>query len=405
MEKLVPALFVIGIIATLSPLVSRIPIGFRMPIVVVEILLGIIVGPHVLGWVPAAPELKFFGYLGMVFLFFMAGAEIKEHPVQGRPLWLGTAGWVVSFIGGIVIAFALYYMGVVDAPLFVATALCTTALGALIPIMRDAEELSTKFGQYILGAGALGELGPIIVLPFIHSNGLNQSDQAILMIGFVILSVGLTFGASRVRDNAIFRFLNTWLQSNSQFAVRVSILILVGLVLLAAESGLDVVLGSFTAGLVVAFMSKGAHGEVLMKRLQAISYGFLVPAFFVTTGIFFNLGALLSNPWSLLLVPLFLFIMFFLRGVAVLPVYRNDLSYQDRVPFGLMTATALPLVVVITDLGLELHVMRQETAAALVGAGMVSVLIFPIVALARRHQWSIKETIQEVIPDHEDYTP
>ena len=197
----------------------------------------------------------------------------------------------------------------VDAPLFVATALCTTALGALIPIMRDAEELSTKFGQYILGAGALGELGPIIVLPFIHSNGLNQSDQAILMIGFVILSVGLTFGASRVRDNAIFRFLNTWLQSNSQFAVRVSILILVGLVLLAAESGLDVVLGSFTAGLVVAFMRKGAHGEGLMKRLQAISYGFLVPAFFVTTGIFFNLGALLSNPWSLLLVPLFLFIM------------------------------------------------------------------------------------------------
>lgn len=377
----------------------------RLPIVVVEILLGIIVGPHVLDWVPAAPELKFFGYLGMVFLFFMAGAELKEHPVQGRPLWLGTAGWLLSFAGGIGIAFGLWYIGVVDAPLFVATALCTTALGALIPIMRDAEELSTTFGKYILGAGALGELGPIIVMPFIYSRGFDKSDQFILMMGFVILAVGLTYGASRVRDNSVFRFLNTWLQSNSQFAVRVSILILVGFVLLAAESGLDVVLGSFTAGLIVAFMSKGAQGEVLMRRLQAISYGFLVPAFFVTTGIFFNLGALYSNPWSMLLVPLFLLIMFFLRGVAVLPVYKNDLLPQDRIPFGLMTATALPLVVVITDLGLELHVMRPETAAALVGAAMVSVLIFPIVALARRHQWSIREAIQEVIPDHEDYTP
>ena len=206
MEKLVPALFVIGIIATLSPLVSRIPIGFRMPIVVVEILLGIIVGPHVLGWVPAAPELKFFGYLGMVFLFFMAGAEIKEHPVQGRPLWLGTAGWVVSFIGGIVIAFALYYMGVVDAPLFVATALCTTALGALIPIMRDAEELSTKFGQYILGAGALGELGPIIVLASVLLGNVILTESTLSFLGMGIQEPTASWGTMIAKGNEYLTF-------------------------------------------------------------------------------------------------------------------------------------------------------------------------------------------------------
>ena len=405
MEKLVPALFVIGIIATLSPLVVRVPIGFRLPIVVVEILLGVMVGPHVLGWVPAVPELKFFGYLGMVFLFFMAGVELKEHPVQGRPLWLGTAGWIVSFVCGLGVAFLLWYMGIVDAPLFVATALTTTAMGALIPIMRDANELGTKFGKYVLGAGALGELGPIIAIALIHSEGFGAADQAILMVGFVLVSVGAIYGASKVRHNAIFMFLNTWLQSNSQFAVRVSILILVGLTLLAAESGLDVVLGSFTAGLIVAVLSKGAHGAALLNRLEAISYGFLVPAFFVTTGIFFNLGALLSNPWSFLLVPMFLALMLLLRGGAILPVYYKDLTKDERLPFALMTATALPIVVVITDLGLSLEVMRDETAAALVGAAMITVLIFPIVALAKRQHTSIKTVMKDVIPDHEDYTP
>ena len=133
MENLVPALFVIGIISTLSPLITRIPIGFRLPIVVVEILLGIIVGPHVLGWVPAAPELKFFGYLGMVFLFFMAGAELKEHPVSGRFLWLGTAGWIVSFAVAITIAFGLYFTGTVEAPLFVAVALDDDGHGCTDP--------------------------------------------------------------------------------------------------------------------------------------------------------------------------------------------------------------------------------------------------------------------------------
>lgn len=405
MENLVPALFVIGIISTLSPMITRIPIGFRLPIVVVEILLGIIVGPHVLGWVPAAPELKFFGYLGMVFLFFMAGAELKEHPVSGRFLWLGTAGWIVSFAVAMAISFGLYFTGTVEAPLFVAVALTTTAMGALIPIMRDAGELTTSFGKYVLGAGALGELGPIVAIPLIHTRHFEISDQLILMLGFVILAVVSIYSATKVRHNAVFRFLTTWLQSSSQFAVRVSILILVGMVVLAAEFGLDVVLGSFTAGLVVALMSKGAHGEVLMNRLRAVSYGFLVPAFFVTTGIFFDLGALIANPWSFLLLPMYLGLMFAIRGLAILPVYRKDLTKEDRAPFALMSATALPLVVVVTDIGLETGRMRPDTAAALVGAAVVTVLVFPILALAKRQHTSIRDVIDEVIPDHEDYTP
>ena len=405
MENLLPALFVIGIIASLSPLVARIPIPFRLPIVVVEILLGIIVGPHVLGWVPAVPELKFFGFLGMVFLFFMAGAEIKEHPVSGRPLTLGTLGWLMSFGVGLCVAFGLYLIDAIDAPWFVAVALTTTAMGALIPIMRDADELKTDFGEYVIGSGALGELGPIIVIPLIHARHFEMSDQLILMVGFIAATIGSVYGASRVRHNAVFKFLTTWLQSNSQFAVRISILILVGLVLLAAEFGLDPVLGSFAAGLIVALMSKGAQGEVLLNRMRAISYGFLVPAFFVTTGIFFNLGALISNPWSLLLVPLFLALMFSIRGLAILPVYRKDLKREDQIPFALMTSTALPLVVVVTDIGLQTGLMRDATAAALVGAAMITVLVFPILALAKRQKASFQDVIHEVIPDHEDYTP
>lgn len=396
MENLVPALFVIGIISTVSPLVARIPIGFRLPIVVVEILLGIIVGPHVLDWVPAVPELKFFGYLGMVFLFFMAGAELKEHPVGGRFLWLGTFSWVLSFAVALLLSWGLYAIDVIEAPLFVAVALTTTAIGALIPIMRDAQELPTTFGKYVLGAGALGELGPIVAIPLIHTRHFEVSEQVILMIGFVILAVSSVYSATRVRGIFIFRFLSTWLQSSSQFAVRVSILILVGMVVLAAEFGLDVVLGSFTAGLIVALMSKGDHGQRLMHRLEAISYGFLVPAFFVTTGIFFDLGALLAQPWTLLLVPMYVLLMFSIRGLTLLPVYRKDLPKEDWAPFALMTSTALPLVVVITDIGLETKQMLPETAAALVGAGVVTVLLFPVFALAKRHKTSLREALQEV---------
>lgn len=404
MENLVPALFVIGIISTVSPLVARIPIGFRLPIVVVEIVLGIIVGPHVLGWVPAAPELKFFGYLGMVFLFFMAGAELKEHPVGGRFLWLGTVSWVISFGVALLISWGLYSANVIEAPLFVAVALTTTAIGALIPIMRDAQELPTSFGKYVLGAGALGELGPIVAIPLIHARHFQVSEQVILMIGFTILALGSVYSASKVRDNAVFRFFSTWLQSSSQFAVRVSILILVGMVVLAAKFGLDVVLGSFTAGLIVALMSKGEQGRRLMSRLQAISFGFLVPAFFVTTGIFFDLGALLDNPVTLLLVPMYVVLLLFTRGLTLLPVYRKDLPREDWAPFALMTSTALPLVVVVTDIGLETGQMLPQTASALVGAGVVTVLLFPIFALAKRHKTSLRQAIEEVRVTDDDYS-
>lgn len=402
MESHLPALLAIGFIATLSPLLANIPMAIRLPIVVVEILLGIIVGPHVIGWVQPTAELKFFGDLGMVFLFFMAGMELRFHHVQGKPLMLGTAAWIVSLFLAIGVGYVLSWTGLIDTYMLVAIALTTTAIGPLIPILKDAGEFDTKFGRMVLGAGALGELGPILSISLLMGKRYETTDQALLMIAFVFVAVISVYGASKIRLDSVVNFFRKWLHSNSQLAVRASILILVGLVALAGSFGLDVILGSFVAGMTVELMCKGNGGEVLRNRLKAIAFGFLIPAFFVTSGINFDLGALVASPLSLLMLPMFFGLLFLLRGLAILPVYKRVLVKEERIPFALMTATGLPLIVAITELGVEHGEMNHDTAAALVGAGMLSILIFPLVALLKRSKQTLKEASEDATVD---YTP
>jgi len=182
----------------------------------------------------------------------------------------------------------------------------------------------------------------------------------------------------------IVRLLARTLHASSQLPVRICILLMVGLVFLAHEFGLDLILGAFAAGMVVRLSSEGERGEVLREKLEAIGYGFLVPLFFVVSGIKFNLGSLLESTDALLRVPFFLALFLLIRGAPSLLFYRKDLANNERLPFILYISTALPLVVAITDIGVATGRMRSENAAALVGAGMVSVLLFPLLALALR---------------------
>lgn len=150
----------IALIAVVAPLVSELPIGFRLPIVVVEIALGVLVGPHVLHLISVEGVIGFLGNLGLAFLFFLAGLEIDLASIGGRPLSLATRGWLLSFVLALALSGLLYAVGFVRAPLLVAAALTTTAIGTLLPILRDAGELQTHFGSFILAAGAIGEFGP-----------------------------------------------------------------------------------------------------------------------------------------------------------------------------------------------------------------------------------------------------
>ena len=192
---------------------------------------------------------------------------------------------------------------------------------------------------------------------------------------FVILAGAAIGTALRVRT----------IHASSQLPVRPCVLLLIGVVFLAQSFGLYVILGAVTAGLIVALGNRGQQQRILQQKLDAIGFGFMIPIFFVTSGIKFDLSALIEGPVALLRVPLYLLLFLAIRGLPVF-LYWGDLPRNDRLPFALYAGTALPLVVAITEVGLATGRMQTDSAAALVGAAVFSVLIFPLVALAVRRR-------------------
>ncbi len=375
---------VVVLAATVAALtVAVLPRGTAPPVVVIELVLGIVVGPQVLGLAESDDFIEFFSNLGLGMLFFFAGYEIEFNRIRGRPLKLGAAGWALTLalaygLGGILAA-----AGVVISLIYTGSALTTTAIGTLIPIMRDSGELRTKLGTYLLAAGAVGEFGPILLVTLALSTTQPLHEAAILT-AFVALAVVLALLSVRVGWRGI-PVLERTLEASSQLAVRIAVLLIFGLATLAGELGLDVLLGGFVAGMITRAALRGREMEALESKLTAVGFGFLVPFFFVTSGIGFDLDALLASSGALLKVPLFLALFLVVRGAPALLLYRGVLDARERTALAFFSATALPLVVAITTVAQHGGHMTASTAAALVGAAMLSTLIYPLVGLSLRN--------------------
>jgi Kef-type K+ transport system membrane component KefB len=378
------SLLVIAVIAAAAPVIVHLPRRVSIPVVVVEILAGIVVGPHVLDIAGTGDIVDFLSNVGLAFLFFLAGMEIDFDRIRGRAARLAGFGWAISLALGCVIAAALLAVGFVNSILLIGVALCTTALGTLMPILRDAGELETPLGTHMVAIGVAGEFGPILAISLLLTGASGPGVNAALLLAFGVVAVGLALLALRARPPAIVRTIERTMHSSGQFAIRLAILILMCLVYLTGEFGLDVVLGAFAAGIVVGLVTKGEESEPVRSKLEGIGFGFVIPIFFVHSGITFDLPALFESATSALRLPVFLALFLVVRGAPVWILYRGVVAVRDRVPLALTSATALPLVVAITTIGLEEGRMRPENAAALVGAGMVSVLVFPLVALSLR---------------------
>jgi Kef-type K+ transport system membrane component KefB len=378
------SLLIILAIAVLAPLLCEWIPHLRLPIVVVEICLGILVGPQVLGWAAAGPTIQVLSNFGLAFLFFLAGFEIDFPAIRGRPLVLATLGWLGSLVVCLSVGLGLQRCGVVDSGLIVGSALATTALGTLMPILRDAKELPTRFGAYVVASGAMGEFGPILLIALVLSTGEGEHGYSLLiMVFFTAIIVAGAFVALKFRPARIVLILQEKMHTSAQLPVRLAILVLASLVMLARDIGVDAILGALAAGVVIKLASPGAYGEALSHKVEAIGFGFLVPIFFVTTGLRYDVQALISSPQALLQLPMFLGLFLLVRGLPALLVLR-ELDIRTRTAVGLLSATQLPLVVAIADIGLKSGQLQPETAASLVGAGMASVLLFPMVALALR---------------------
>jgi Kef-type K+ transport system membrane component KefB len=368
--------------ATAGIFVTVLEARLALPVVVVELMLGIVIGPDVTGLAKVDDFTNFFGNLGLGMLFFFAGYEIDIDRIKGRSLELALLGWGMSLVLAYGVGGLLEAAGIVLSLLYSGSATATTAIGTLIPILRDRGELRTEFGSYILGAGAVGEFGPILLITLILST-THPLHEGLILLAFVAMAVLLALVAVRSMFKG-WPLLERTFETSSQLAVRFAVVLVFGLVALASELGLDLLLGGFVAGLITRQALQGREVTVFESKLTAIGYGFFIPFFFITSGMKFDLDTLVSSAGAMLKVPLFLGLFLLVRGLPALVLYRRILNARDRMALALLCATELPLVVAITTLAVEGGHMRSSTSAALVGAAMISTLVFPLVALRLR---------------------
>ncbi len=374
------SLFVVVAAGVLAVLLSDLVRRPRVASIVIEILLGIVVGPYVLGLASPTNLVRILAQFGLSYLLFLAGFEVELQRIRGRPLRLAGLGWLTSLALGLAIAAVLQASGLVLSMLFVGLALATTALGPLLPILHDEGVTDSPFGAFVLAAGTLGEFGPIVAVTLLLG-ARRPYVSAALLGAFALVIVVVALLAVRWHPTKVARLVAETMQTSAQFAVRLSLLLLVGLVLLADLLGLDVLLGAFAAGMIVRLASGAERAESVETRLTTIGYGAFVPIFFVSTGLGFDVRALLRDPSTIVAIPALLAAFLLVRGLPVL-YYRYLLERTERRALVFFSATGLPMIVVITTLALQAGEMRQRTAVALVAAGMISIFAYPIVALA-----------------------
>jgi Kef-type K+ transport system membrane component KefB len=368
--------------AVASVAVAVLPRRLAPPVVVVELLLGILIGPQGLGIAEVDHFIRFFSDLGLGMLFFFAGYEIDFDRIRGRPLTLGVLGWGLSLVLAYGLGGILAAAGVVLSLLYTGSAMATTAMGTLIPVLRDSDELHSRFGTYMLAAGAIGEFGPILLLTLVLSTS-HPVHEAGILIAFIVLALVIAVSSVRLAWRG-WPVLERTLEASSQVAVRIAVLLIFSLVAVASELGLDLLLGGFAAGMITRAALRGREVEAFESKLTAVGFGFLVPFFFVTSGMNFDLDALTSSVGAMLKVPLFLALFLVVRGLPAILLYRGVMEARERMALAVFSATELPLVVAITTIAIQTGHMRSTTAAALVGAAMLSTLIFPFIGLALR---------------------
>jgi Kef-type K+ transport system membrane component KefB len=355
----------------------------RLPSVVFEIVAGIVIGPSVLGWVEVDDTISVLALMGLAILLFLAGLEIDFSRLRGRLLQLALVGWAISFAIAFAIAILLKAVDLVETPLLVAIILCATSLGVIVPVLKDVGELESKFGQLILAAASIADFGAVILLSFFFSGEGGPGSTAVLLAAFVgLLAVTFFVVLGAERSRRIGEDLLRLQDSSAQIRVRAAMLLMIAFVALAEALGLEVILGSFAAGALLSLLDQDrrmTHVNFRVK-LEAIGFGLFIPVFFVTSGIRFDLSALLDKPSNLAMVPIFLAALLAVRGTPAI-TYRGFVGRRRATIAGILQSTSLPFIVAATAIGQELDLMGSAEASAMVAAGLLSVLIFPLTGL------------------------
>ena len=330
MEAYPSELLLIAFVAMLAPLLAELPRHIRMPVVVLEVILGILIGPQVFHLASPDGMTGTLAELGLTFLLFMVGLEIDFDKIRGRPLSLAVGGWFLSLFVAMVCMFFFSVIGLIQTPpVLAAVALSTTALGVLAPILRDRGELNTAFGTYMVAAAAVGEFGPLVVISMLLIPTNSTFVHGLFMVTFIIIALVAANIALNTRSSRLIDILTRTMQSSGQLPVRICILLQILFVALAAKFGLNIVMGAFAAGIVVGLAIKGEEGELLRHKLDAIGYGFLIPIFFIVAGMRFEVSALWSAPLAPIQVALLSALLVLVRGVPVFLIQEGIDSRRE----------------------------------------------------------------------------
>jgi Kef-type K+ transport system membrane component KefB len=370
-------------VAVLAPLLVGFFPRVRVPAVVLEIVAGIVLGPSVLGWVHVDLPVQILALIGLAFLLFLAGLEIDLRRLRGRLLYLAAFGYLVTLALGLAAGAGFRAVGWVAQPLLLAIALSATSLGLVVPVLKDAGQVDSEVGQTAIAAATVADFAAIVLLSlFFSASGGSTGAKLTLLVAFVavVAATALTVVAAGrwMRLGAVLVRLQ---DTTAEIRVRLAVVLLVAFTVLAERFGLETILGAFLAGAVVSLVDRDrASHPQLRTKLEAIGFGFVVPVFFVSSGLRLDLTGLLAHPSALARVPLFLLALLAVRGVPALLTARAT-GLRAAAAIGLLQATSLPFIVTATQIGIALGKVSTVTAAALVCAGLLSVLIFPLVAL------------------------
>jgi Kef-type K+ transport system membrane component KefB len=330
------------VVAAAAPLALGLFPRIRLPSIVLEIVLGTVIGPHVLGWVSIDTPIEVMSLLGLAFLLFLAGLEVEYERFRGRILRLTVLGYAISLVLGLLIGLGLHAGGLVKSPLLIGIALSATTLGIVIPVLKDAGQVATPFGQLVVAGASIAEITSIVLLSLFFSGEAGGIGVKLLLLGLFALFV-LAVGVAVLGVEHSMRISATLVRlqdTTAEIRIRASFLLLVLFVVLAERLGLEAILGAFLAGAIVKLVDRDetmTHPE-FRQKLQAVGYGVFVPVFFVATGVRFELNALFASTTNLARVPIFLTALFIARGLPAL-VYRSLTTRTQTLAAGLLQAS------------------------------------------------------------------
>jgi Kef-type K+ transport system membrane component KefB len=377
------SLVVVGAVAVAVPLFLGLAPAVKVHPVVLEILGGILVGPAVLGWVHLDVAVRVISDLGLGFLLFIAGYEIDLRQFGRRMLSLAGRAFVASAALAVLIGYGLQLGGQVKDGLLIGITLMATALGILVPIIKDAGQAETDFGRLIMTAGSLAEIIPLVLLSvFFSASSASPGTDLGLLAGFIAFTAVVVVVTQRVRSVGRLRQVVDRLEStSSQLRTRLAITFALAFALSAEHFGLATIFGAFLAGIIVRRTDESpVEQQQFQAKLEAIGFGFLIPVFFVSTGAGLDVSALFGSTRAIVLVPVFLIALLVVRGLPA-ALYARAVGRTRAWAAGLLQATSLTFIVVATVVGVETGHQVPSTATALVIAGLLSVIVYPPAAL------------------------